>query len=89
VRGKYSAENKQYIIDILNGMTADEQEFAYDLIHSCRLLADGGLHLRERRFNGYQMLSELFLDGVHGYTLGDLIDEMTTSLLKGGVPQGS
>jgi hypothetical protein len=34
VRGKYSAENKQYIIDILNGMTADEQEFAYDLIHS-------------------------------------------------------
>jgi hypothetical protein len=77
VRGKYSAENKQYIIDILNGDSGRTRIATILYIH---LTVDHGVNLHLKccggRIHGYQNVSETFIDGVHGYTLVDLIGEI-------------
>jgi hypothetical protein len=58
VRGKYSAENKQYIIDILNGDSGRTRTLR---CHSSNMAVHYGVnHLKclAVEFNGYQNVSE-------------------------------
>jgi 8-oxo-dGTP pyrophosphatase MutT (NUDIX family) len=94
VRGKYRTDDKPYVMDILEGMTSDEQETLRTMTFIQLWQSVWGKSAPKKclavEFNTATKLYQQLTDGSLGYTLSDLLDEISKCIpeREWGFPKG-